>query len=157
MMQFGRGAKKELRSATATTGELIGRLNMRVLNGGAATLHSIRVHQPKQVHEHVFRQTRNNYYFYFYYYYINTSCNHSIITVVGLVCRTEMDGSASRLHSSRTRLFEMTQHHRACMYKSYRAFELPEGRENQSFVCFLTKPYRRTSAEKDLSFARTCG
>lgn len=49
--QFGRGAKKELRSATATTGELVGRLNLRVLTGGAATLHSIRVHQPKQVHD----------------------------------------------------------------------------------------------------------
>ncbi|CAH1737711.1 unnamed protein product [Aphis gossypii] len=47
--EFGRGAKKELRSATATTGELVGRLNLRVLTGGAATLHSIRVHQPKQL------------------------------------------------------------------------------------------------------------
>lgn len=47
--QFGRGAKKELRSATATTAEMTGRLNLRVMHGGAATLHSIRVMQPKQV------------------------------------------------------------------------------------------------------------
>ncbi|KAK3907839.1 Ribonuclease Y 1 [Frankliniella fusca] len=47
--EFGRGAKKELRSATATTAEMTGRLNLRVMHGGAATLHSIRVMQPKQV------------------------------------------------------------------------------------------------------------
>ncbi|KAL1116004.1 hypothetical protein AAG570_005499, partial [Ranatra chinensis] len=47
--EFGRGAKKELRSATATTAEMGGKLNLRVLHGGAATLHSIRVFQPKQV------------------------------------------------------------------------------------------------------------
>lgn len=47
--EFGRSAKKELRSATATTAEMSGRLSLRVLNGGAATLHSIRVLQPKQV------------------------------------------------------------------------------------------------------------
>lgn len=47
--QFGRGAKKDLRSATATTTEMVGKLNLRVLHGGAATLHSIKVMQPKQV------------------------------------------------------------------------------------------------------------
>ncbi|PNF16951.1 hypothetical protein B7P43_G03164 [Cryptotermes secundus] len=47
--EFGRGAKKDIRSATATTTEMIGKLNLRVLHGGAATLHSIRVMQPKQV------------------------------------------------------------------------------------------------------------
>lgn len=47
--EFGRAAKKELRSATATTAEMSGRLSLRVLHGGAATLHSIRVSQPKQV------------------------------------------------------------------------------------------------------------
>ncbi|XP_014294238.1 germ cell nuclear acidic protein [Halyomorpha halys] len=47
--EFGRGAKKELRSATATTAEMTGKLNLRVLNGGVATLHSIKVLQPKQV------------------------------------------------------------------------------------------------------------
>nr|XP_018915866.1 PREDICTED: acidic repeat-containing protein-like isoform X2 [Bemisia tabaci] len=47
--EFGRGVKKELRSATATTAELVGKLNLRVVQGGAATLHSIRVLQPKQV------------------------------------------------------------------------------------------------------------
>jgi hypothetical protein len=47
--QFGRGAKKDIRSATATTTKMIGKLNLRVLHGGAATLHSIKVMQPKQV------------------------------------------------------------------------------------------------------------
>ncbi|KAF6198773.1 hypothetical protein GE061_006795 [Apolygus lucorum] len=47
--EFGRGAKKELRSATATTAEMIGKLNLRVMHGGAATLHSIKVLQPRQV------------------------------------------------------------------------------------------------------------
>lgn len=47
--QFGRGAKKDIRSATATTTEMMGKLNLRVLHGGAATLHSIKVMQPKQV------------------------------------------------------------------------------------------------------------
>ncbi|CAL1686463.1 unnamed protein product [Lasius platythorax] len=47
--EFGRAAKKELRSATATTAEMSGKLSLRVLHGGAATLHSIRVLQPKQV------------------------------------------------------------------------------------------------------------
>lgn len=46
---FGRGAKKEIKSATATTEEMHGRLNLRIVHGGAATLHSIRVLQPKQV------------------------------------------------------------------------------------------------------------
>lgn len=45
---FGRGAKRELKSATATTTEMIGRINLRIVNG-AATLHSIKVQQPKQV------------------------------------------------------------------------------------------------------------
>ena len=48
--EFGRAAKKELRSATATTAEMSGKLSLRVLHGGAATLHSIRVLQPKQVY-----------------------------------------------------------------------------------------------------------
>lgn len=48
-VQFGRGAKKDIRSATATTTEMVGKLNLRVLHGGAATLHSIKVMQPKQV------------------------------------------------------------------------------------------------------------
>ncbi|KAF7989362.1 hypothetical protein HCN44_008036 [Aphidius gifuensis] len=47
--EFGRSNKKELRSATATTAEMSGKLSLRVMNGGAATLHSIRVLQPKQV------------------------------------------------------------------------------------------------------------
>jgi hypothetical protein len=47
--QFGRGAKKDIRSATATTTEMVGKLNLRVLHGGAATLYSIKVMQPKQV------------------------------------------------------------------------------------------------------------
>ncbi|XP_015428699.1 PREDICTED: uncharacterized protein LOC107185519 [Dufourea novaeangliae] len=47
--EFGRAAKKELRSATATTAEMSGKLSLRVLRGGAATLNSIRVLQPKQV------------------------------------------------------------------------------------------------------------
>lgn len=49
---FGRGAKRELKSATATTTEMIGRINLRIVNG-AATLHSIKVQQPKQVNEWV--------------------------------------------------------------------------------------------------------
>lgn len=47
--QFGRGTKRELKSATATTAEMFGRLNLRIVHGGAATLHSIKVLQPKQV------------------------------------------------------------------------------------------------------------
>ncbi|KAK9746343.1 hypothetical protein QE152_g6153 [Popillia japonica] len=46
---FGRGTKRELKSATATTAEMFGRLNLRIVHGGAATLHSIKVLQPKQV------------------------------------------------------------------------------------------------------------
>lgn len=45
---FGRGLKKELRSATATTTEMVGRISLKVVNG-AATLHSVKVQQPKQV------------------------------------------------------------------------------------------------------------
>ena len=44
--QFGRGAKKEIRSATATTTEMVGKLNLRIKHGGEAKLHSIRVMQP---------------------------------------------------------------------------------------------------------------
>ncbi|CAB0035170.1 unnamed protein product, partial [Trichogramma brassicae] len=46
--EFGRDERKEVRSATATTAEMSGRLSLRVYHGGAATLHSIRVLQPKQ-------------------------------------------------------------------------------------------------------------
>ncbi|KAK9885174.1 hypothetical protein WA026_010683 [Henosepilachna vigintioctopunctata] len=47
--EFGKGARRELKSATATTAEMYGRLNLRIIHGGAATLHSIRVLQPKQL------------------------------------------------------------------------------------------------------------
>ncbi|RZC41341.1 SAGA-associated factor 73-like, partial [Asbolus verrucosus] len=47
--EFGKGAKREVKSATATTAEMYGRLNLRIIHGGAATLHSIKVLQPKQV------------------------------------------------------------------------------------------------------------
>lgn len=47
--EFGRGAKRELKSATATTEEMRGKLVLRVNNDGSAKLHSIRVMQPKQV------------------------------------------------------------------------------------------------------------
>lgn len=47
--EFGRGAKKELRSATATTAEMIGKLNLKVVHGGDTTLSSIKVMQPKQM------------------------------------------------------------------------------------------------------------
>lgn len=50
---FGRGVKRELKSATATTTEMIGRINLRIVNG-AATLHSIKVQQPKQVTGYVY-------------------------------------------------------------------------------------------------------
>ncbi|GBP82784.1 hypothetical protein EVAR_57343_1 [Eumeta japonica] len=43
------GAKKELKSATATTAEMTGKLNLRINEQGVATLHSIKVLQPKQV------------------------------------------------------------------------------------------------------------
>lgn len=45
---YGRGANRSLKSATATTTEMLGRINLRIVNG-AATLHSIKVQQPKQV------------------------------------------------------------------------------------------------------------
>ncbi|KAJ8927247.1 hypothetical protein NQ314_020297 [Rhamnusium bicolor] len=48
-VNVGQGARRELKSATATTAEMFGRLNLRIMHGGAATLHSIRVLQPKQV------------------------------------------------------------------------------------------------------------
>ncbi|XP_059472268.1 nucleolin-like [Neocloeon triangulifer] len=46
---FGRGAKKELRSATATTDKMSGRMVLRVSQTGVASMHTIRVLQPKQV------------------------------------------------------------------------------------------------------------
>lgn len=45
---FGRGAKRETKRATATTTQMIGRINLRVV-GDKVTLHSIKVQQPKQV------------------------------------------------------------------------------------------------------------
>lgn len=45
---FGRGANRSLKSATATTTEMMGRISLRIVNG-VATLHSIKVQQPKQV------------------------------------------------------------------------------------------------------------
>lgn len=47
--KVGRGAKKEVKSATATTAEMTGKLSLRINNQGVATLHSIKVLQPKQV------------------------------------------------------------------------------------------------------------
>lgn len=43
------GAKKDIRSATATTAEMLGKLTLRVNNKGVASLHNIKVLQPKQV------------------------------------------------------------------------------------------------------------
>lgn len=48
---FGRGAKRETKRATATTTQMIGRINLRVV-GDKVTLHSIKVQQPKQVKFH---------------------------------------------------------------------------------------------------------
>lgn len=45
---FLRNNKRELRSATATTSEMRGRITLRISNG-SATLRSIKVQQPKQV------------------------------------------------------------------------------------------------------------
>lgn len=45
---FGRGAKREMKRATATTTQMIGRINLRIVSD-KATLHSIKVQQPKQV------------------------------------------------------------------------------------------------------------
>lgn len=56
--QFGRGTKRELRLATATTQEMIGRITLRVVNG-AATLHSIKVQQPRQVAKRMFFRIGN--------------------------------------------------------------------------------------------------
>lgn len=50
--QFGKGTKRELRLATATTQEMIGRITLRIING-SASLHSIKVQQPKQVPKRV--------------------------------------------------------------------------------------------------------
>lgn len=38
-----------MRSATATTDEIFGKLNLKVVHGGDASLSSIKVMQPKQV------------------------------------------------------------------------------------------------------------
>lgn len=38
-----------MRTATATTAEMYGKLNLKVIHGGDATLNSIKVMQPKQV------------------------------------------------------------------------------------------------------------
>lgn len=38
-----------MRSATATTAEMLGKLNLKVVHGGDASLSSIKVMQPKQV------------------------------------------------------------------------------------------------------------
>ncbi|KAL1491951.1 hypothetical protein ABEB36_012689 [Hypothenemus hampei] len=47
--EVGISGKRELRSATATTTEMFGRLNLKLVHGGVATLNSLRVLQPKQV------------------------------------------------------------------------------------------------------------
>lgn len=44
----GQNEKRDIRMATATTHEIQGKINIRVVNG-QATLHSIKVQQPKQV------------------------------------------------------------------------------------------------------------
>lgn len=56
--QFGRGTKRELRLATATTQEMMGRITLRVVNG-AASLHSIKVQQPKQVPKRMYFRIDN--------------------------------------------------------------------------------------------------
>lgn len=45
---YGRGTKREVKRATATTTQMIGRINLRIVDD-KATLHSIKVQQPKQV------------------------------------------------------------------------------------------------------------
>lgn len=45
---FGRGDRRETKRATATTTQMIGRINLRIVND-KAVLHSIKVQQPKQV------------------------------------------------------------------------------------------------------------
>ncbi|CAH1965805.1 unnamed protein product [Acanthoscelides obtectus] len=47
--EYASNGRRELKSATATTAEMFGRINLKLVHGGAATLHSIRVLQPKQV------------------------------------------------------------------------------------------------------------
>ncbi|CAG9862768.1 unnamed protein product [Phyllotreta striolata] len=47
--ETGKGARREVKSATATTAEMFGRLNMKIMHGGSATLQTIRVLQPKSV------------------------------------------------------------------------------------------------------------
>ncbi|CAH1098517.1 unnamed protein product [Psylliodes chrysocephalus] len=47
--ETGKGARRELKTATATTAEMFGRLNLKIVHGGSANLQSIRVLQPKQV------------------------------------------------------------------------------------------------------------
>lgn len=48
---FGRGGKRETKRATATTTQMVGRINLRVVDNNV-TLHSIKVQQPKQVIAH---------------------------------------------------------------------------------------------------------
>lgn len=47
-MDEKRNEKRDIRMATATTHEIYGKINIRVVNG-QASLHSIKVQQPKQV------------------------------------------------------------------------------------------------------------
>lgn len=47
-VEKGSEEKRDIKMATATTHEIYGRINLRVVNG-QATLHSIKVQQPKQV------------------------------------------------------------------------------------------------------------
>lgn len=46
---FGSGARRETKRATATTTQMVGRINLRIIDD-KATLHSIKVQQPKQVY-----------------------------------------------------------------------------------------------------------
>lgn len=45
---YGKPEKRDIKMATATTHEIFGKINIRVVNG-KASLHSIKVQQPKQV------------------------------------------------------------------------------------------------------------
>lgn len=47
-VEKGQEEKRDIKMATATTHEIYGRINLRVVNG-QASLHSIKVQQPKQV------------------------------------------------------------------------------------------------------------
>lgn len=57
---FGRGAKRETKRATATTTQMIGRINLRIVND-KAILHSIKVQQPKQVRVQLYIEFSDNY------------------------------------------------------------------------------------------------